>query len=758
MDEGKVSIVQAAAAAARDGIAVVPVREDGSKRPDLPAWAEYQTRKPTREELRAWFGQYERTGLGWITGSVSAGLECIDFDDHATFDEFVALAEAIKSEPVLRVLSGYREQTPHGAHLFFRSPSPEGNTKLARSEGGAPTIETRGEGGFVVVAPSYGAVHPTGDPYTTLEPFVAGSIPVLATDERSEVFSLARSLDRGHREPVSEALGGLQGIAGGTRPGDLYNARASWSQVLEPFGWRLAHRRGDECYWSRPGARTGGVDATTNYAGSGLLYVFSTSAVPFEPERGYGMFSAYATLAHAGDYRAAAIDLAGQGYTDQVELAPKLTGKRSPAPEPALTAEPKPASIRSADYKFTHGWPTGHFVARYIEYAAARTDAAHEYHEAAALALLAACTPNVRTYLDPWPDGLNTSLYLIMVGGTTSSRKSTSLAFARRLMAQVEPAAVLAERMTPEAMVEQLAARSRQGSLLVGDEFGEALETILKRDSYMSGIRELLLSLYGSRRYKYTRRSKRDKGGEVRADVDEIIDPHLVVLTASTGAIFDALSRRDVQTGLLPRFGIIYPQSQPPRRHIYDVAPNGDEHEAWLIDYLRRLYLWAASNADQEIKARWEQTALVALDEAGERIENDPEEILQRLGPMAIKIAMLTSLGEGVPAVPLCVIEYRDAQQGVSVMERFEAAALRFADEIGGVSADQRRIEQAIDRARKMLREQGGSATRSTISRLLKVTARHLDELEATMTDRGIIRVTQQAADGPGRPAKVWTL
>ena len=118
MDEGKVSIVQAAAAAARDGIAVVPVREDGSKRPDLASWAEYQVRKPTRDELRAWFGQYERTGLGWITGDVSGGLECIDFDDHATFAEFVALVEALGSAPALRVLAGYREQTPHGAHLF----------------------------------------------------------------------------------------------------------------------------------------------------------------------------------------------------------------------------------------------------------------------------------------------------------------------------------------------------------------------------------------------------------------------------------------------------------------------------------------------------------------------------------------------------------------------------------------------------------------------------------------------------------------
>jgi predicted ArsR family transcriptional regulator len=41
---------------------------------------------------------------------------------------------------------------------------------------------------------------------------------------------------------------------------------------------------------------------------------------------------------------------------------------------------------------------------------------------------------------------------------------------------------------------------------------------------------------------------------------------------------------------------------------------------------------------------------------------------------------------------------------------------------------------------------------------MLKMSARTLDELEATMADRGIIRIMQHEPDGRGRPAKVWGL
>lgn len=76
----------------------------------------------------------------------------------------------------------------------------------------------------------------------------------------------------------------------------------------------MVGQRGEITLWKRPGKRERGISATTNYAGSGLLYVFSTNAAPFEAERAYSKFAAYTLLNHGGEFVAAARALAAQGY------------------------------------------------------------------------------------------------------------------------------------------------------------------------------------------------------------------------------------------------------------------------------------------------------------------------------------------------------------------------------------------------------------------------------------------------------------
>ena len=102
--------------------------------------------------------------------------------------------------------------------------------------------------------------------------------------------------------------------ARGSRPGDIFNQRASWQEVLEPHGWELVRVVGEEGHWRKPGKEGPGISATTNFDGSDLLYVFSTSTC-FEPQRGYTKFGAYAVLNHGEDFSAAARELASNGYT-----------------------------------------------------------------------------------------------------------------------------------------------------------------------------------------------------------------------------------------------------------------------------------------------------------------------------------------------------------------------------------------------------------------------------------------------------------
>lgn len=307
------------------GISVVPVRADGSKRPALDRWQLYQRTVPTTGQLNHWFRD-KRLGLALITGAISGGLEALDFDDQAIFRAWLARIRQYPQAWALyeRIAWGYEEVTPAGGrHLLYRCEDIAGNQKLATRPVPGPQkykalIETRGEGGLIIIAPSRGTVHPSGKPYMLLRGDVT-KIDTISNDERLLLFAMARSFNETPPpEPPALPVAGRQGKVRGKRPGDIFNQRASWQEVLEPHGWELVRVVVDEGQWRKPGKEGPGISATTNFGGTDMLYVFSTSTC-FEPQRAYSKFSAYAVLNHGGDFSAAARELAERGYIEQVE-------------------------------------------------------------------------------------------------------------------------------------------------------------------------------------------------------------------------------------------------------------------------------------------------------------------------------------------------------------------------------------------------------------------------------------------------------
>jgi hypothetical protein len=176
-------------------------------------------------------------------------------------------------------------------------------------------IETRAEGGYIIIAPTSGAVHETGRPYVLKR----GSLKTIARitpAERQNLLSLARSFDQMPETAPREDAAARQSRVAGGRPGDEYIRRVNWEDLLPRYGWQAVRRTGQETYWRRPG-KDRGQSATTNYHGSDLLYVF-TSSTEFDPERGYNKFQAYALLEHQGDFKAAASELRRQGYGESL--------------------------------------------------------------------------------------------------------------------------------------------------------------------------------------------------------------------------------------------------------------------------------------------------------------------------------------------------------------------------------------------------------------------------------------------------------
>jgi putative DNA primase/helicase len=360
------------------GCSVVSVRADGSKHP-RGAWKHYQTKRATEDQLRTWF-ESGHPGIGIVTGAVSDNLEMLELEGRAV-DEGVLnqLTEILVASGLgelwQRIATGWLERSPSGGlHFHYRvnGTAVPGNTKLASRLAREDEytederelkqrhphkkilrglIETRGEGGFVVTAPSHGQVHATGKPYELLAGGPA-TTPVITADEHQALHTICRMLDtvptdeapsdhtggtaKVMPEPLDEAAAFLFSTdrdmaPGGVTPGDDFEQRATWADILQPHGWKLLFTSGQTHYWRRPGKDGREPSATTGRAmDRDRLYVFTTST-EFTPEVPYTKFGAYTLLNHGGDHSAAAKELRRLGYGH-------------PAPEPIrhLTAVPNP--------------------------------------------------------------------------------------------------------------------------------------------------------------------------------------------------------------------------------------------------------------------------------------------------------------------------------------------------------------------------------------------------------------------------------
>jgi hypothetical protein len=298
--EAHSQVAEAAQLAYESGLTVLPAKSDGSKRPEVASWKEFTSRRPTEAEFSA-MRLDQANGFGVIAGN---GLDCWDFDDARAYRRFVKVARAAGLDAVVnRIRAGYMDETPGGGRRWLvRCPADAEwhDQVLAARPAGNGTKTLIEFPTYSIVAPSNGRTHPSGKAYVRR----SGDFDAIASytaDEREALLTAARSLDERPRQPHqprSAAAGN------GNRPGDAFNRSATWADVLEPHGWRVCGHDGDVTQWTRPG-KDFGVSATTNFEGTDLLWVFSSST-KFESNRSYDRFAAYTVLNHDSNFRAAA--------------------------------------------------------------------------------------------------------------------------------------------------------------------------------------------------------------------------------------------------------------------------------------------------------------------------------------------------------------------------------------------------------------------------------------------------------------------
>jgi hypothetical protein len=442
-DNGKIlTAVDAALAYSDAGLSTLPIKPDGSKAPALSYWTHLQERLPLPAEIRCNFRH--GCGLAVIGGRISGNLEILDFDAQGLYEQFAVLcadhglSELLERLPLVETPSG-------GHHLYYRCETPvEGNQKLATFQVPESTpkafqrdgkwwkclIETRGEGGYAITYPTPADCHPDQRPYQLLRGSLT-VIPVITAEQRATLLNLARAFNE-YVEPShvvdASSLKGVNTHSGGLRPGDDYNQRGDYQAVLKKHGWQLVGTLGVKSLWRRPDKVGPGISATSNHAGSGLFYVFSTNAGPFESMCAYSPFAVYALLEHDGDYVAAAAALAGEGYGEQLTKRGKRKGRIQ------NNSEPDSEALNALDtFDASLDWPAPPDEAAFYGLAGDIVRAIEPHTEADPMALLSQFLTffgnalGRTAHFKAERDKHYPNLFVVLVGTSAKGRKGTSM-------------------------------------------------------------------------------------------------------------------------------------------------------------------------------------------------------------------------------------------------------------------------------------------------------------------------------------------
>lgn len=284
--EERPAVMDAAIDYTRAGFSIVPCVLPG-KYPPMP-WLTYQAEPADEAQIRKWYTRDPQWGLGIVCGDVSGGLEVIDLDGGAFASKYVETVERNMPGLMARLVM---EQSPSGGrHYAYRCADVAGNTKLAATTAELPghkrgadglttLIETRGQGGYIVVYPTRG--------YSLLQ----GNwqdVPSISVVERDLLWTCARMFDESDKD---------------TQPADNYQSKIDikppkdndeFADLMQRHGWTLEKRVKDHEEWRRPGKESG-VSATWNYIDNSL-YIFSSNAAPFQANHRYTMAQIRALL------------------------------------------------------------------------------------------------------------------------------------------------------------------------------------------------------------------------------------------------------------------------------------------------------------------------------------------------------------------------------------------------------------------------------------------------------------------------------
>lgn len=366
-----------------EGLQFMPVKKD--KRPIHQDW----------QNTQKLYDLSNCPGVGLVCGKLSGNVEVIDIDvkydlTFTLFDDFKKSIHSVDNKLLKKLVV---QQTGSGGyHFIYRCKEIGGNIKLAnrpttlnekndtyrksledvRTKGKPNDVddfdayiekvsvkasendkirvllETRGEGGQIVCAPSEGYKIL----YGSLE-----SIQEITPEERSVLFTVAYSFNQVLKEPAHDRKIERKRYKG-LSPSEDYNQRGDIIKLLTDHGWTRMGRKGQKILMKRPGDtkadHSGNFDEEKNW-----FSVFSTST-QFEAQTPYQPYAVFAMLECGGKFDEVPGKLRELGFGDEQE---EIKNNSTSIPVGVdLTADESLYVATEADYDgYLHKWRTNTF-------------------------------------------------------------------------------------------------------------------------------------------------------------------------------------------------------------------------------------------------------------------------------------------------------------------------------------------------------------------------------------------------------------
>ena len=387
------------------------------------------------------------------------------------------------------------------------------------------------------------------------------------------------------------------------------------------------------------------------------------------------------------------------------------------------------------------------FVERYIEWACEQTDAPRQYHEAAAFFVLSSLLAG-RVTLESSIGTIGLNLWIMILGNTTLTRKTTSMQLALRLVESVDEDVMLAtEEGSIEGILDSLSTRPKRPSVFYRDEIAGMLKGMARKD-YLAGMLETFTKLYDGNTVKRLLRKLQ-------------LTVHDPVFLIFGGGIKDAIlanvTSEHVTSGFLPRFLFISGKSDVTKiRPIGVKTVASQDVENMLHAELVRYHATYAGTIQVEAGGQLitvpRHIVAEATEDAWEAFNSFQKELaryasgahnsdhllptFERTAISAMKMATLIAATRQEPSITdRITVEAEDVEHALGYVQKWLPYTIELIDGVGR-SAQEQIIEEIHE---FVIRNQG--VVKSMLMRRFRLTAFDYKIIMETMTARGLLRI-----------------